>query len=277
MQRHCSHKLLIPIIFTCHTVFACHCSHCAHIVQKSRTWCPLVESVAGPCFQAIPSPMAASTSTHGCKRDSFTPSRLSAIHIQRNWDCYNGENIKQCPRRNIVCWIMTLVVINILLLILASALNDLHAVNADSGFPTEGDSCTTGKDLWEKGLSGYIVHVIDGDTVKLQLHSIPPVFSRISCRIFGIDAPELRRSKCCAERCLAELARNLVASLHPKGSPVELVNPRQGKYFRFFLNLSSVAGDTSAVLLRHGLAVPYDGTGTRFPWCKPPRRHKHTN
>ena len=46
---------------------------------------------------------------------------------------------------------MTLVVINILLLILASALNDLHAVNADSGFPTEGDSCTTGKDLWEKG------------------------------------------------------------------------------------------------------------------------------
>ena len=109
---------------------------------------------------------------------------------------------------------MTLVVINILLLILASALNDLHAVNADSGFPTEGDSCTTGKDLWEKGLSGYIVHVIDGDTVKLQLHSIPPVASRISCRIFGIDAPDPALS---VERCLAELAE-FGRSLHPKFS-----------------------------------------------------------
>ena len=236
--------------------------------------------MAGPCFQAIPSQMAASTSTHDRNRGSFALSRLSANHTRQIRDFYNGESIRECPRRNIVCWIMTLVVINILLLIIVYALNDLHAVNfidssvENSGFPTEGDSCKTAKVPWRKGLSGQIVRVIDGDTVKLQLHSIPPVFSRISCRIFGIDAPELRRSKCCAERCLAELARDLVARLHPKGSPVELINPRQGKYFRILSNLSSVAGDTSTVLLRHGLAVPYDGTGTRFPWCMPPKLSK---
>ena len=81
---------------------------------------------------------------------------------------------------------MTLIVINILLLVIAYVLNDLYAVNfidssvENSGFPTEGDSCKTARDPWRKGLGGQIVRVIDGDTVKLQLHSIPPVFSRIS-------------------------------------------------------------------------------------------------
>ena len=123
-------------------------------------------------------------------------------------------------------------------------------------------------------LEGYIKRVIDGDTVRLTFENMPFVFRDISCRLRGIDAPELRRSRCCVEKCLAKIAKEYVEKLHPIGSVVTIVSPKKGKYFRIIANLTSSGRDTADLLFRAGLAVRYAGSGARFDWCGVPKIKK---
>ena len=119
-------------------------------------------------------------------------------------------------------------------------------------------------------LVGSVTKIIDGDTIQLLLDDTPMVFRRISCRLRGIDTPELRRSRCCIEKCLAKIAKEFVESLIPKGSVVKLLSPAKGKYFRLIANISTEKGDLSNILEQIGLAVKYNGYGKRYDWCAKP-------
>ena len=133
------------------------------------------------------------------------------------------------------------------------------------------NSCTKKKlDDTSSELVGSVTKIIDGDTIQLLLDDTPMVFRRISCRLRGIDTPELRRSRCCIEKCLAKIAKEFVESLIPKGSVVKLLSPAKGKYFRLIANISTEKGDLSNILEQIGLAVKYNGYGKRYDWCAKP-------
>lgn len=51
-----------------------------------------------------------------------------------------------------------------------------------------------------------VIKIVDGDTVKVRAHIWVDQTVEISVRLRGIDAPELYRPKCAAEKTLARTA-----------------------------------------------------------------------
>ncbi|WP_252912014.1 thermonuclease family protein [Aliihoeflea aestuarii] len=114
-----------------------------------------------------------------------------------------------------------------------------------------------------------VVRVIDGDTVEADAHVWPGHTVRVSVRLRGIDAPELR-SRCEAERVLAQKARAHLSALLQSGS-VRVRNVARDKFFgRVVADLETDAGeDVAPLLLAADLARPYAG-GRRASWCDDP-------
>jgi len=114
-----------------------------------------------------------------------------------------------------------------------------------------------------------IVRVIDGDTVEADAHVWPGHTVRVSVRLRGIDAPELR-SRCDGERAMAERARAHLATLLQSGS-VQVRNVARDKFFgRVVADLETESGeDIAPLLLAAKLARPYAG-GSRASWCDDP-------
>lgn len=126
-----------------------------------------------------------------------------------------------------------------------------------------------------------VLRVVDGDTILVMAEHWPTVFSRVSIRIGGIDAPEVRRAACDLERAQGEEAtaflRRLLgvetddAGLPSIGVPqITLRNVRPGKYQgRMVAEVFTASGvNVGAALLAAGLAEPWDGTGARPEWCE---------
>ena len=149
------------------------------------------------------------------------------------------------------------------------------------------DSAVT-DDVNHLRLFGTLVGVYDGDTIKIDMENMPPVFGhRLSVRLAGIDAPEIRGSKCPIERCLAIRARSELcrwlgvpdcvigssssSSSTPVAVDVVLTEAKRGKYFRLVARVSLKETeqqlDASENMLAGGWAVPYDGKGKRHDWC----------
>lgn len=114
-----------------------------------------------------------------------------------------------------------------------------------------------------------VVRVIDGDTVEIDAHVWPGHTVRVSVRLRGIDAPELR-ARCEAERVLAEEARAYLAELVGSGL-VHIRNVRRDKFYgRVIADLETDAGeDIAHHLLQAQFARPYDGKA-RASWCAGP-------
>lgn len=110
-----------------------------------------------------------------------------------------------------------------------------------------------------------VVSVHDGDTFLADAHVWPGHIVRVSIRIRGIDAPEMRAS-CTEERRAAENARTRLAEF--LGAPeVVITNIGGGKYYgRVVADVGTGAGSAADLLLEAGLARPYDG-GKRQPFC----------
>ncbi|SDF83921.1 thermonuclease family protein [Thalassobaculum litoreum] len=107
----------------------------------------------------------------------------------------------------------------------------------------------------------------DADTLYVLVPSLPESLQRMSIRVMGIDAPEIR-GKCEREKVHARAARDFVLSAL-KGEEVVTVDViGWDKYGgRIDAHVALPDGrDLGTVLVRAGLARVYDG-GARRGWC----------
>ena len=114
-------------------------------------------------------------------------------------------------------------------------------------------------------LAGPIT-VIDGDTVERDGQR---------WRLSDIDAPELHHARCAAERTLAiKSAARLVELLEASGGRV-IDSGRREKYGRhlgrLIIGWPTTGEETwSAIAIREGLAVAWNGRGRAHDWCHSP-------
>ncbi len=100
--------------------------------------------------------------------------------------------------------------------------------------------------------------VIDGDTLQLGAERY---------RLLGIDAAEIHRAECDAERRLGELTKHRLEALIRTGR-VELRPDEPAKrdlYGRLLVHLLVNGEDAACILIREGYARPW--TGRREDWC----------
>ena len=111
-----------------------------------------------------------------------------------------------------------------------------------------------------------VVDVYDGDTFKIDLPNIHPLFGDdISIRLFGVDTPEMKGTSE-EVKALAMQAQELTEKALKGASKIELRNPQRGKYFRIISEVW-IDGESLADMLKEkGLAKDYDGEGSRPEW-----------
>ena len=97
--------------------------------------------------------------------------------------------------------------------------------------------------------------VIDGDTIRLNGERI---------RLLGIDAPELSRPQCEAERLLARQATIRLSELLSSG-PWQVRRDGVDVYGRTLARLRLESGWAGRMLVHEGLARNWDGA--RRSWC----------
>lgn len=108
-----------------------------------------------------------------------------------------------------------------------------------------------------------VERVIDGDTVRLRAQIWIDQELAVSVRVASIDAPELFRPKCAAEKEKARAAKAFVEQFLRRGA-VTLRNIEYGKYAgRVVAEIQAAGEDLGAALVQEGLAV----AGARGAWC----------
>ena len=111
---------------------------------------------------------------------------------------------------------------------------------------------------------GQVERVIDGDTVKMRVAIWLDQEILVSVRLADVDAPELFRPKCEAERALAREAKLFVETFLSSGE-AELADIRRGKYAgRVVARIEAGGADLGRGLAAAGLAVQ----GGRGDWCE---------
>lgn len=109
---------------------------------------------------------------------------------------------------------------------------------------------------------GRVERVIDGDTVKMRVAIWLDQEILVSVRLAGVDAPELFRPKCEAERALAREAKRFAEDFL-RGGAAGLEDIGQDKYAgRVVARIEANGVDLGAALTAAGLAAP----GKR-DWC----------
>jgi endonuclease YncB( thermonuclease family) len=97
---------------------------------------------------------------------------------------------------------------------------------------------------------------VDGDTLRCGAERV---------RIVGLDTPEMQ-GRCAAESRLARRAQERLAALSAEGVALEAKG--RDRYDRLLAVVRDRDGrDLAAILIREGLARPYDGRGPRASWC----------
>lgn len=105
-----------------------------------------------------------------------------------------------------------------------------------------------------------ILAVVDGDTVDADIDLGLYVHTVARLRLLGINAPEIHGPEHDAgQRAKARLA----ALVEGKTIVITTHKDEREKYGRFLASLATAEGDASEVLIREGLAKPWDGKGTR--------------
>lgn len=105
---------------------------------------------------------------------------------------------------------------------------------------------------------GVVTHIVDGDTVDVDIDLGFKIHKLTRIRLAGIDAPELRGK----EKVAGHVASTFLMSLIPTGTAVRLVTEKeQGKYGRYiawiFVSKDGEEQDVNSEMLKSGHAVPY--------------------
>lgn len=115
-----------------------------------------------------------------------------------------------------------------------------------------------------------VTSIYDGDTFRANIASWPPIIgNRVSIRVKGIDAPELR-GKCEQEKQLARKAKQAAVAMIRNGRKIELRNLQRDKYFRLLADVYVDNQSLALALKKAGLVRAYNG-GTKTSWCPTPR------
>ncbi|MBQ8293998.1 MAG: thermonuclease family protein [Alphaproteobacteria bacterium] len=126
--------------------------------------------------------------------------------------------------------------------------------------------CCLSMSAW--GVPAVVDYIFDGDTFSAQVELEPDIKITVRVRLINVDTPEMNGA-CSAEKIMAQSAKNLLATILPRGTNVELKNIKDDKYLgRINANvLLSDGRDVGLILIDSGLGRPYSG-GKRRPWCK---------
>lgn len=128
--------------------------------------------------------------------------------------------------------------------------------------------------VYAETLDGDRIIVIDGDTVALPC-IVPARGCAEKIRIAPIDAPETRNARCDNELRAGLRAKERLASILRSGSVEVLRIGQLDRYGRTLGDLRTKAGMISAILLREGLVLPYQGgaqakSRRMAHWCPRP-------
>lgn len=109
----------------------------------------------------------------------------------------------------------------------------------------------------------------DADTITFDIPNVHPLFGKnISVRVLGVDTAEMKGHGPC-EREAARKAKALVYKTLTASRQIELVNLGRDKYFRILADVKVNGASIAEILIKSGLAVPYDGgTKQKIDWCK---------
>ena len=111
--------------------------------------------------------------------------------------------------------------------------------------------------------SAVIERVVDGDTIKMRIAIWIDQEVRVSVRLAGVDAPELFRPKCAAEKARARAAKVFVEDFL-KGGDAALLDIARGKYAgRVVARVEANGRDLGTALVAAGYAVASD----KGDWC----------
>lgn len=112
----------------------------------------------------------------------------------------------------------------------------------------------------------------DGDTVTVNIPGVHEFFAyHIAIRLRGIDAPEIRTKNTCEKQKALE-AKAFVKNTLESAHEIELHSIQRGKYFRIIADIYADGLSLSTLLLKKGLAVPYDGGKKKIvDWCQSKR------
>ena len=111
-----------------------------------------------------------------------------------------------------------------------------------------------------------ITSIYDADTFRVNINEWPDIVGqRMSVRVNGIDAPEIR-GKCKEEKRLARLAKQFTVELLRSGKVIELRNIKRGKYFRLLADVYIDNKSLSKALIKNNHARLYND-GTKSNWC----------
>lgn len=114
-------------------------------------------------------------------------------------------------------------------------------------------------------VAARIERVIDGDTMKVSAQIWIDQFVTVSVRIKGVDAPELIRPQCEAERGRALEAKAFLEAALADGviALLDISNDKYGGRVDARVETAN-GGDIGAALIDKGLAV---AEGAADPWC----------
>ncbi|MCB2113665.1 MAG: thermonuclease family protein [Parvularculaceae bacterium] len=114
-------------------------------------------------------------------------------------------------------------------------------------------------------VDAVVERIVDGDTVRVSARIWVDQYVSVSVRLKDVDAPELFRPQCSAEKEKARAAKIFVEAL-VGGGDVVLRDVTHDKYGgRVAAHLETASGaDVGAALLAEGLAV---SMGESDPWC----------
>ena len=171
---------------------------------------------------------------------------------------------QQKPKKKKKIRKVRLVVVS-LLVFLFLLLIGLSIVGLINLMPDDSDESASSNELFIL-TPDQIVDVYDGDTFKIDLPSMHPLFGDdLSIRLFGVDTPEMKGTSD-EVKALAMQAQELTEKALKGASKIELWNPQRGKYFRVVSEVW-IDGESLAEMLKaKGLAKDYDGEGARPAW-----------
>lgn len=112
-----------------------------------------------------------------------------------------------------------------------------------------------------------LVSIYDGDTFRVDIEGWPDLVGKnMPIRVNGIDTPE-RRDKNEHIKALAQVAKEFVVTTLRSAETIELRNMERGKYFRIIADVYVDGQSLADMLIKEGLAKPYDG-GTKSAWTE---------